>query len=252
MVVQSEAETDDRQPGRSRFFDDTSRHLDRFGILLILILVVIALSSVVDVADAYKVGTEEAGYLLLSYCTGAMLLLAAAASGVSRRWRMIIAILVGISLFFLTVISGLAFFKVVGGPIQGQNLPIVPVIYAALAFLAVLRRIVRHHQVTRSTLYGAISAYLLIPIMFFSLFLVVNSLGAEQFFGRQVPQQSYMYFSLTTVATIGSDLRPATDLGRLLTATEAIAGQLFLVIFMAMIVSVMVGPWRKSDSHLGA
>lgn len=125
----------------------------------------------------------------------------------------------------------------------------MPVIYAVLTFFVVLRRILRHRHVTRATLFGAISAYLLIPIMFFSLFLVVDVLGSEQFFGRQVSQPSYMYFSLANVSTLGSDLHPATDLGRLLTAVEAIAGQLFLVIFVAMIVGLMAGPWRGSDSH---
>ncbi|MEI6623549.1 MAG: ion channel [Actinomycetes bacterium] len=132
--------------------------------------------------------------------------------------------------------------------VVNQGPPVVPLIWTVLAFLALLRRLLTHRRVDRATLFGAISAYLLIPLAFFYLFLMVNSLGSEAFFGRQAETPAFMYFSLTTLTTVGSDLQPANDLGRLLTATESIAGQLFLVTFVAMIVGLMATRWRSSDS----
>ncbi|MEI6623550.1 MAG: hypothetical protein WCP28_16780 [Actinomycetes bacterium] len=68
-------------------FDDKARQLDRFGVLLILISVTIALASVVNFARPFSDRGEEIGNLLATYSTSVMLLLAASASGVSRRWR---------------------------------------------------------------------------------------------------------------------------------------------------------------------
>jgi hypothetical protein len=47
-----------------------------------------------------------------------------------------------------------------------------------------------------------------------------------------------MYFSLTTIATLGyGDFVPVTEVGRLAAMSEAVIGQVYLVTFVAMVVS---------------
>ncbi len=47
-----------------------------------------------------------------------------------------------------------------------------------------------------------------------------------------------MYFSLITISTVGfGDFASVTDLGRMASASEAVIGQVFLVTFVALIVS---------------
>ena len=48
----------------------------------------------------------------------------------------------------------------------------------------------------------------------------------------------YLYFSLVTLATLGyGDLSASSSLGRMLSVTEALAGQLYLVSIVAVLVS---------------
>ena len=48
----------------------------------------------------------------------------------------------------------------------------------------------------------------------------------------------YIYFSFITMATVGfGDLSPATDLGRMTAVVEAVGGQLYLVVVVALFVS---------------
>lgn len=50
-----------------------------------------------------------------------------------------------------------------------------------------------------------------------------------------------MYYSLTTITTLGyGDLATTHPLGRLLSASEALIGQVYLITFVAMIVGWLV------------
>jgi drug/metabolite transporter (DMT)-like permease len=125
---------------------------------------------------------------------------------------------------------------------------IAPDLWAVLAVLApvvIVRRLLQHREVTMRTLAGAISTYLLIPVAFQFVFLFVDGLLPNGFFGRQQPPTSFMYFSLTTVTTVGyGDLAPASNIGRLLATVEALIGQVFLVTFVALLVGLLGERWR--------
>ena len=64
-----------------------------------------------------------------------------------------------------------------------------------------------------------------------------------------------MYFSLVTITTVGyGDFAAVTDLGRMAAASEAVLGQVFLVTFVALIVSrfgAHLPLGRHADDHLG-
>jgi hypothetical protein len=115
------------------------------------------------------------------------------------------------------------------------------VLLAVVAPMAVIRRLVQHRVVTRGTLLGAISGYLLLPIAFFYLFIASANWMREPFFGTPQPTTTYMYFSLTTVTTTGyGDYTAQTEFGRLLAMAEALSGQIYLVTFVAMLVGLFI------------
>ena len=59
---------------------------------------------------------------------------------------------------------------------------------------------------------------------------------------------SFMYFSLVSITTVGyGDLAAATDLGRLLAASEALVGQVYLVTFVAMIVGLRIRQREQAE-----
>lgn len=221
-----------------------SRYLDRFGWLLILTYLTIAGQMLVDVESALPTAGQEIGGTLAQLAATAMLLLALRACGVSRTWRRVITIaaLVGFAGRMFVVLA-----SVIGDPTRPQNLP--PwgsLILMLLTFWFVCYRLSRHREVRAATLLGSITAYLLIPISFYFAFLVTDALQNQPFFGRPASGQEFMYFSLTTVTTLGyGDPSPATYVGQLLATTEALVGQLYLVVVVALIVGLMATRWTN-------
>jgi Ion channel len=104
---------------------------------------------------------------------------------------------------------------------------------------AIMTRLASHTRVTRHTVTGALSIYLLIGLLFAYVYGFVALVGDGRFFaqaGRHNPV-SFLYFSYITLTTIGyGDLTARTDLGRMLAVIEAVLGQLYLVTIVAVVV----------------
>lgn len=229
-----------KKPHRQPVFDDKSRLLDRFGLLLVVSAASIVLLMLVDIGPRVNVASGRWLAMLATVMVGATLLLALRASGLNRRLQHVADFIVGIVVLSIGFLAVVATF---GGTLAdpSKTAPPLVVVLAVLAPLAVIRRLIQHRQVTRGTLLGAISGYLLIPIAFFYLFLSATSLTQAPFFGSPQPTTTYMYFSLTTITTTGyGDFTAASDLGRLLAMAEAVCGQMYLVTFVAMLVGLFI------------
>ena len=119
-----------------------------------------------------------------------------------------------------------------------------PVVVGALLAIvgppAILHRLLTHHRIDLTTVAGALCVYLLAGIFFAYVFGVVAELGGNPFFAQQDAADGVdlIYFSFVTLATLGyGDLTPRGDLGRMLAATEAVLGQLYLVSAVALLVA---------------
>ncbi|MDQ2622023.1 MAG: potassium channel family protein [Actinomycetota bacterium] len=90
------------------------------------------------------------------------------------------------------------------------------------------------------TMMGVICIYLLLSLAFASSFALVDASIDDPFFKQGEEWSSlrnYLYYSLTTITTVGmGDLTPSGDLGRSLTASEALIGQIYIVTVVALIV----------------
>ena len=122
-----------------------------------------------------------------------------------------------------------------------------------LATIAVIvRRLLHHRAVALQTIYGALSAYLLIGFLFTALYSAVVHLGSEQFFagGEPATSASLQYFSFITMTTTGyGDLTPLGNGPRSLAVLEALSGQIFLVTLVARLVAMFgqLRPGPRSD-----
>ena len=221
-------------------FDDHSGYVDRFGLLLVVTAIAVVTLSLVDLRAGDTSVRAEVGQILVSVFVGATLLLALRASGVGRRFRILADILIGAGILVtvgLVVIAALTDTS----PIRIENRSIAWDVLALLAPILVVRRLIHHNRASAQTLLGAVSAYLLFALAFNFVFLTINALGGEPFFGSEEPTTAYMYFSLTSITTLGyGDLAAVTPLGRLLATMEAVIGQVYLVTFVAMIVGLIV------------
>ena len=227
-------------------FDDKSRFVDRFGILLLLTIVTICILSLVDLTEVASKPVARMGTVVASFLVGATMLLALRSSGVSLRWQRIADAVVLVGLSGLTVLALAAIWKPsLYNPLPA---PVMIVILAAIAPVVIVRRLVTHRVVTLGTLLGAIAGYLLIAVMFFYVFLLAAEIQGVAFLGEPHPTTNFMYFSLVTITTVGyGDLVPNTDVDRLLANAEMVMGQVYLVTFVAMIVGLYASQRRNGE-----
>ncbi len=107
--------------------------------------------------------------------------------------------------------------------------------------LVIVRRILRHRYVTMQTIFGALSAYLLIGFFFAAVYTSIAKLGTAAFFagGQEATPAAVQYFSFITLSTTGyGDYTAAGDAGRSMAVLEAILGQIFLVTLVARLVAL--------------
>ncbi len=121
-----------------------------------------------------------------------------------------------------------------------------------LTVLIIVDRVVRLERVTAQSLYAALSAYLLIGLMFSAIFAALDVLVPSPFFSGSEPadSQTLQYFSFTTLTTLGyGDFTAAGSLGRAVAVLEAITGQVFLATLVARLVSAYGTPRRPPPAE---
>jgi hypothetical protein len=104
----------------------------------------------------------------------------------------------------------------------------------------IVRQVLGMSQVTEQSLYGAISAYLIIGLMFSSWYTAMYWFNHQAFFagGKAANAAVFQYFSFVTLTTLGyGDYTAASNAGRALAVIEAMAGQIFLTTLVAKLVS---------------
>lgn len=192
-------------------FDEHSPHLDRFGLLLLTIVVSLVVLSLVDIAPGGENVKAGVGGMVIAFSVSAMLVLAVRASGVKRSWRratdVIAAVAIVASLLVLT--GDIAGWRGID-PEDATPLP-SPLWVVLSLFLPVIvvRRILRHRRVAVSTLLGAVCAYLLIAFTFTFVFLTLNALEATAFFGQAEPTTSFYVLQPREHHDPGDQQRPA-------------------------------------------
>ena len=108
------------------------------------------------------------------------------------------------------------------------------------AVVLIVHRVLSFGTVTIQSIYGALSAYLIIGVMFAAFYAALSSLGGGHFFagGQPATTQSFQYFSFTTLTTLGyGDFTAAASSGRAVAMLEALTGQIFLVTLVARLVA---------------
>lgn len=106
--------------------------------------------------------------------------------------------------------------------------------------------------VTLNTIYAALSAFLLIALLWAVMFSIMDVLRPEAF---SVPMEMAgggpgietgstgsfhsLYFSLVTITTLGyGDIYPLTSAARMLAGAEAFTGQMFIAVMIARLVGI--------------
>jgi hypothetical protein len=131
----------------------------------------------------------------------------------------------------------------VAGALAGSGPPgtgaAIGVLLMGAALAAVLARLARQPEVTPGTVAGAISAYLLLGLVFTFVYAFLGALGQPlSGVGPDSRLNDQLYFAFVTLTTTGfGDLTPVTDLTRTTAILEALLGQIYLVTVLALAVA---------------
>jgi Ion channel len=118
-----------------------------------------------------------------------------------------------------------------------------------LTAVLIVRRVLARPTVSIQSIYGALSAYLIIGLMYAAFFAAIQHLSAGPFFANYQPAttQTLQYFSFTTLTTLGyGDFSAAGDGGRALAVVEALTGQVFLATLVARLVAGFRAPGEQA------
>jgi hypothetical protein len=213
----------------------------RFGYVLALILATLAVSLAAPQGDL--------GHFTIVLLQAATLVAAVIASR-AHRWVVALSVaaaVLGIGGALVALIGTNEFDE--GGAV------IVALPYVLLTPLAIISGLVKHFReeggVTMQTMFGVLCLYLLIGLMFGVAFGLIDDATDGGFFEQgsvERQRDDFLYFSFSTLTTTGyGDLTAGTDLGRSLSITEALIGQIYLVTVVAVIVgNLRPAPRRRA------
>ena len=122
---------------------------------------------------------------------------------------------------------------------------LVQVIYSFFlgsAAWLILHRLLQTSRVTMDTVKGGICVYLLLGYTWSLLYGIVYTFDPNAFSSALITQEgSYLnmlYFSFITLTTLGfGDIVPVNEVAAVLTILEALVGQIYPAVFMALLVS---------------
>jgi hypothetical protein len=193
--------------------------------------------------------------------TGVLVLLPALLSLLYDRRLRMVAMLAGIPVMLLVVVSNLV-------PAEGMQVPRIAAragtaAYMLLVVFAILRLLVTTIEVTLDELVGAFVGYLMLGVLFSELYCVALMLDPRAISGDadeapagaaavtesrvsnpdlRIGMERWnraQYFSFVTLTTVGyGDLHPRTPLARMLAVFEAITGQFYLAVMVAGLVGI--------------
>jgi hypothetical protein len=205
--------------------DGHSGPAGRYGLLLLTLISTYLLS-------AFGSGrlVERLSVLLFA----AVLLLALRTSPLGRRRTILLA---------TCVLAGSAAAAVAALCSPGTGTGIAEIwdgLVLLLTAVIIVRRVLARPTVTVQSIYGALSAYLIVGLMFATFYAAIEHLGGAPFFAGHQPAttQTFQYFSFTTLTTLGyGDFTAAGNGGRAIAVIEALVGQVFLATLVARLVA---------------
>ncbi len=201
-----------------------------YHVLLVSLLLLMALQPFAEVAGGFLI---RLGW--------ASLLVASIASVASRRRLLIIGLILGVPAVGLLFVPGRV------PTVAGGFLAI-----ATLAFICfvVLKRIFEHPVVTSATVSASLAVYLAFGVVWAKAYWLVEHFYPGPFTGLSGPgivqvQRDLFYYSYVTLATLGyGDINPLSPEARSLAITEAVVGQLYLVVLVAGLVGLHLSQRR--------
>ncbi|MGI9647060.1 MAG: potassium channel family protein [Acidimicrobiia bacterium] len=211
--------------------------LSRSFFVVILLIVAVYLF-----AEAYA-GDDWASIPMNLFVYSAVLISIRGTEGSQRLFNVHVAIIV--PAFVLTVAGVLTD---VGGLLGPGNF--LTTVFAVTTLVMILRYVLTQRRVNSNVIFAAVSAYLLIGLLFgtvFSWMAYADPAAFQPPRNVETGDSSLFYYSFVTLTTLGfGDISPVTEGAKALTVIEALLGQVYLVVLIARLVAMHIAR-RQSE-----
>jgi len=216
----------------------TRIHIGRYLFLLISILLMFGLRPLLE--------GLRANSLLVNLFFSAVLMSGVYAASPKRH----------VFYISLAIASPALIISWAGYIVSAHSFVFVGKVFAGLFYIfliiVILKYIFKEKVITGDMIIGVICAYLLLGMMWASMFSIIEILQPGSFNlpeGMDSELSNFSYFSFVTLTTLGSgDITPLTATSRSLSLLEAVTGQLYIAILIARLVGIHIAQSMKSAS----
>lgn len=143
------------------------------------------------------------------------------------------------------VLRALVFFQIFAAEYEVGIIIFIDASYAAFIFLsivALVRKISSREVITSDTIKGGISVYFLIGFLWVFLYMIALQINPNAFSPIADKEIDCFYYSFATLTTLGpGDISPANVYTKFLAILEAFVGQVYLAIFVALLIGLHIG-----------
>jgi hypothetical protein len=169
----------------------------------------------------------------------------------TQHWLLWAAVAIG-----LGAIAGNAIAFMTASTVVRFGADIVGLVLLVFTTFVILNSIIKERKVELDTVVGGICVYLLIGVCFATVYRLLIDAVPGALVMDAAPLESaiddasalparLLYFSFITLTTTGiGDIRPEAELAQMLTAGEAVIGQLYVAIFIARLMGLHIESGR--------
>jgi hypothetical protein len=140
---------------------------------------------------------------------------------------------------------------------------VLALVFITFTVLVLVQGIFRTATLSADNIYAALCGYLIVGIGFSHLYAIVEVLAPGSFRSsedlvaqlRDADQRRILltYFSFVTLTTLGyGDIVPGTNAARGLAAVEAVVGQFYIGVFIALLIGIRVAHVLAGPGHAAA
>ena len=155
----------------------------------------------------------------------------------------------GVLVVMVIILRGIHFLSALNSLLIASQ--IISIVFLMLTVVFIFTYLIKSKQVTANTLYASLSGYLLISVLWATVYTMIEiiepgsfSLSLMEESGGDSIQFEFVYsiyYSLVTITTLGyGDIIPATAPARMFAAIEAVIGQIYIAVIVARLVGIQV------------
>ena len=145
---------------------------------------------------------------------------------------------------YILLILGLPWFLSDWIYLKSTNTVFLGFFFFLYVTLTIFEMILKSKEITPNTLYGAVNVYLLLGLLWASIYGLINHLAPGSIFQGsgvtgEMTSSDIIYFSYTTLTSLGyGDISTVTPSGRIMSVLEAVIGQLFIAFMVARLIGI--------------